>query len=222
MNNRKTKHNKIFLVILFVVIIICSIGIYGIKTAKANIIKEYETQIASNNLKINQITEIKNQLHITAELLRDEATLNNGLDSFLSQKWHDYNVLHNKLISENDVLKDKITMLKKEIENNKVFIGYFTISHYSIDSCGKTPSHPAYGITATGTRATPGRTIAVDPTIIPYGTNVIINGHTYIAEDTGGGIKGNKIDICVSSNSEAYKKGVLYKVPVYIIADVKQ
>ena len=99
MNNRKTKHNKIFLVILCVVIIICSIGIYGIKTAKANIIKEYETQIASNNLKINQITEIKNQLHITAELLRDEATLNNGLDSFLSQKWHDYNVLHSKLIN---------------------------------------------------------------------------------------------------------------------------
>ena len=72
--------------------------------------------------------------------------------------------------------------------------------------CGKSD-----GITATGTRATAGRTIAVDPRQIPYGTKVIIDGHTYIAEDCGGGIKGNRIDVFFSSHQEALRFGVQYK-----------
>ncbi len=73
----------------------------------------------------------------------------------------------------------------------------------SIRSCKKPPSHPAYGITKTGTRATVGRTIAVDPLVIPLRSKVYIsfpepyknlNG-IYYAEDTGSLIKGNKIDI---------------------------
>ena len=65
---------------------------------------------------------------------------------------------------------------------------------------------------------TPYRTIAVDPTVIPLGSEVEINGQIYIAEDTGSAIKGNKIDLCVRSHSEAYARGVLRNVPVYIVA----
>lgn len=68
--------------------------------------------------------------------------------------------------------------------------------------CGK-----ADGITATGTPATAGRTIAVDPSIIPYGTEVIINGNTYIAEDCGGAVKGNAIDIFFNTHEEALQYG---------------
>lgn len=68
--------------------------------------------------------------------------------------------------------------------------------------CGK-----SNGITASGTKATAGRTIAVDPKVIPYGTEVIIDGHTYIAEDTGGAIKGNKIDIFFDNHADAEKFG---------------
>lgn len=64
--------------------------------------------------------------------------------------------------------------------------------------------------TATGTRPTPGRTCAVDPRVIPYGSEVIINGHTYIAEDCGGAIKGNKIDIVFATHKEALDFGVQY------------
>ena len=71
--------------------------------------------------------------------------------------------------------------------------------------CGKTD-----GITASGTKATQGRTIAVDPRVIPYGTKVIINGNTYIAEDCGGAIKENRIDVYFNSHSEALKFGVQY------------
>ena len=71
--------------------------------------------------------------------------------------------------------------------------------------CGKTD-----GITATGTIATEGRTIAVDPNVIPYGTEVIINGHTYIAEDCGGAINGNSIDMYFDSHEAALQWGVRY------------
>ena len=69
--------------------------------------------------------------------------------------------------------------------------------------CGKTD-----GITATGTKAISGRTIAVDPNVIPYGTEIVIDGHTYIAEDCGGAIKGNRIDVYFDTHSEALQHGV--------------
>ncbi len=61
--------------------------------------------------------------------------------------------------------------------------------------------------TSTGTVATAGRTIAVDPSVIPYGSEVIINGHTYVAEDCGGAIKGNRIDIFFNTHEEAEQFG---------------
>ena len=64
--------------------------------------------------------------------------------------------------------------------------------------------------TATGTKPTPGRTVAVDPSVIPYFSNVIINGHTYIAEDCGGAVKGNRVDIVFATHQEALDFGVQY------------
>ena len=63
--------------------------------------------------------------------------------------------------------------------------------------------------TSTGTTPKFG-TIAVDPSVIPYGTKVYIPrfGQTFIAEDCGGGIKGNRIDIFMNSESECNSWGV--------------
>ena len=70
--------------------------------------------------------------------------------------------------------------------------------------CGKSD-----GITASGTIATPGRTVAVDTTNIPYGTTVEIDGFgTYVAEDCGGAIKGNRIDIFFADHEQAMNFGV--------------
>ena len=84
-------------------------------------------------------------------------------------------------------------------------LGEFVITHYC--ACGKC-TIDGDGITATGTKAAAGRTIAVDPEVIAYGTTVIIDGKTYIAEDCGGAIKGNRIDIFMDSHEEALKAGV--------------
>lgn len=84
------------------------------------------------------------------------------------------------------------------------------ITHYDVCErcCGKVD-----GITASGVRATPYSTVAVDPSVIPLGAVVLVdygdgNGLCrYRAEDTGGAIKGSRIDVCVSSHAEALQLG---------------
>ncbi|ASV67724.1 ubiquitin-like domain-containing protein [Cytobacillus sp. FSL W7-1323] len=67
------------------------------------------------------------------------------------------------------------------------------------------------GVTATGLdlKANPGaKVIAVDPSVIPLGTKVYVEGYGYaVASDTGSAIKGNKIDVFFSSKSDAYRWG---------------
>lgn len=77
--------------------------------------------------------------------------------------------------------------------------------------------------TATGTVPTAGRTVAVDPSVIPYGSEVIISGHsnTYIAEDCGGAIKGNRVDICFDTHQEALNFGIQYLEVSYVIKEDK-
>ena len=62
-------------------------------------------------------------------------------------------------------------------------------------------------------RAAPHETCAVDPEVIPLGSAVTVDYgdgelRHYRAEDIGGGVKGNRIDICVSSHEEALELGV--------------
>ena len=87
-------------------------------------------------------------------------------------------------------------------------LGTFKFTAYCPCSkcCGKSD-----GITKTGVKATQGRTIAVDPKVIPLGSIVIIDGHEYIAEDVGGSIKENRIDLFFDSHKEALDFGVQYK-----------
>lgn len=61
--------------------------------------------------------------------------------------------------------------------------------------------------TSTGATAHANHTIAVDPRVIPYGTRIMINGVVYTAEDRGGGVKGNHIDIFFDSHSQTLNHG---------------
>lgn len=84
-----------------------------------------------------------------------------------------------------------------------------TVTYYDccVACCGKDD-----GITYSGARAIPYETCAVDPDVIPLGSTVTVDYgdeelHRCLAEDIGGGVKGNRIDICVSSHQEAMEMG---------------
>lgn len=87
--------------------------------------------------------------------------------------------------------------------NTWEYLGKFKITFYWLSENGRS--------TSTGAIATEGRTIAVDPNVIPYGSEVLINGHVYIAEDCGGAVKGNVIDIFVED-----ERMEMYYTDVYV------
>ena len=103
---------------------------------------------------------------------------------------------------DTEAAAEKPTEARSVERQPKVIIVNATAYCSCVKCCGKSD-----GITATGTKATAGRTIAVDPAVIPYGTEVVINGHTYVAEDCGGAINGNDIDIYFESHDAALQFG---------------
>ena len=104
-------------------------------------------------------------------------------------------------------------------ENGK-YLGKFKITVYCAcrKCCGKyADNRPldengnpiVYG--AHGRVLVPQYSIATDPRVIPSGTKVIINGKVYRADDTGGAVKGNVIDVyCGTDHSEALKLASQY------------
>lgn len=135
---------------------------------------------------------------------------------------HEYNKLEAINLKLNNTIEEQtntIESLRSELETQKEekekiaqptkSLEQFKITAYC--ACKKCCGKWAGGNTASGTKPTAGRTIAVDTSIIPFGTKVIIDGHTYIAEDTGGAIKGKRIDIFFDSHQKALEWGVKYK-----------
>ena len=79
------------------------------------------------------------------------------------------------------------------------------------------------GITASGRRVTPYVSVAVDPSVIPLGSDVLVDYgdgeiHYYRADDTGGGVKGKHLDLAVGTHSEALQMGVK-NATVYWVAE---
>lgn len=144
----------------------------------------------------NSLNTIINEQKKTIEILENDKTDLTNQVSQLEEQIDNYNKQEKTISTTNTLTYRGITKRK------------FKISAYCHCSkcCGK-----SNGITATGTKVAANRTIAVDPRIIPLGSKVVIDGHTYIAEDTGGNIKGNRIDIYFSSHQEALNWGIKYK-----------
>lgn len=123
-----------------------------------------------------------------------------------------------------DVTEEKNSVAESEedmvvSETNKESLGEFKLTAYCSceKCCGKWAlNRPkdengkdiVYG--STGAILVAGTSIAVDPSVIPYGSQVEINGHTYTAHDTGGAIKGNRIDVYFDNHQDALNFGVQY------------
>lgn len=100
----------------------------------------------------------------------------------------------------------------------KVMTATLTAYTAGFESTGKTPSHPAYGITSSGAKVKENHTIAVDPDVIPMGSLVYIEGvGIRKAEDTGSAIKGARIDVYIPDLKTAQKFGVKKDVKVYVL-----
>lgn len=108
-----------------------------------------------------------------------------------------------------NVYTEEVTADAPVAENKGTYLGRFKITHY----CTCSVCNGGWGNnTAYAGEIIPGQTIAVDPNVIPPLSWVYIDGYGLRrAEDCGGAIQGNHIDMAVSSHDEAYRLGVVYK-----------
>ena len=118
------------------------------------------------------------------------------------------NIQYNKMLKQQTEKYTDLMISQQpdisEFPNRK--LGRFTLTWYSPKELGK--KVPSELRTSTGTIPKEGRTIAVDPKLIPYGSIVYIQDYGYfIAEDCGGDIKSNRIDIFTASHATAIQQG---------------
>ena len=128
-----------------------------------------------------------------------------------------------KIILSENVIKEpvnKIVQVQKNITTSRSGTTITTTGEAKIFkvtaycSCSKCCGKQT-GITASGTRATAGKTVAASSQY-SFGTKLLINGQVYTVEDRGGAIKGNKIDIYMDTHAQALSWGVKY-LPVQVV-----
>lgn len=124
-----------------------------------------------------------------------------------------------------EIKPEVLSFGQETFDNDKIYLGEFVLTAYCPceKCCGQ------YGVNrpmdengdlivygAYGQRLEAGASIATDPNVIGFNQAVYINGTIYKAHDTGGNIKGNKIDIYMTDHDEAVEFGVQY-ADVYLI-----
>lgn len=141
----------------------------------------------------------------------------NGLASVIKKEvYHGSEPVDTKFVEKKEITaaQDKIV----EVGPTNVINGMTYSKAISAKVTAYTPYDAGCtGITATGTKAGYG-TVAVDPKVIPLGSKVYIPGYgTAIAADTGGAIKGNRVDVCYATKAEAFGWGVR-TATVYVLS----
>ena len=114
----------------------------------------------------------------------------------------------NEKVTENKPVAEQATPVRQETKSEDKAEGNVinaTATAYTAKCVG------CSGITATGVdlNANPNaKVIAVDPSVIPLGSQVYVEGYGYaVAADTGGSIKGNKVDVHLPTKAEAINWG---------------
>ena len=112
-----------------------------------------------------------------------------------------------KVVAEGKAASSKVAAKTPSRSDSDKVVKEFTVSASAFTA----NCNGCSGVTATGInlKSNPDmKVIAVDSSVIKLGTKVHVEGYGYaIAGDTGGSIKGNKIDVFFSTKAEAYKWG---------------
>lgn len=157
-----------------------------------------------NNLK----TQNRKQQEIIKQFEREQSEMKEDLKE-IEVKINESEVrLRRRFTEEFRRIEEEIEQLKNKDNYIYSFDGVVTAYTAGYESTQKHKGHPLYGVTASGTKAKQGRTIAMDKRF-PFGTLVKIEGFdgVFVVEDHGGKIKGNKVDVYFDSVEEAIKFG---------------
>ena len=192
--NYKDDMTKVLLELAGVFLLVLGM-IIGYTLNKSDMSEHITNLEADRQLVYDQMLEYESELTTVKKYLSSEKEENEFLKS-------ENETMREELLSATNTIME----LKSE-EYELVYLGDYNITHYCVEKrahiCGT-----GAGITATGTQVTAGRTIAVDPRVIPYGSEVYIEGYGWrVAEDCGGAVKNKHIDVAVETHSKAISMG---------------
>ncbi|KYD29224.1 3D domain-containing protein [Parageobacillus toebii] len=146
---------------------------------------------------------------------------NEGRYVAIDKQWKHYEKRNEPKISSKKAINQPLR-LEEAIDWSKYPSTVVVATGYTagVESTGKTPDHPEYGITYSGVRVKRDlySTIAADLDIFPIGTILFIPGYGYgVVADKGGAIKGNRLDLYYDTVEDVYKYWGKKKVQVYIV-----
>lgn len=209
-----------------------------VKIEKESKVVDFETEIVKGREMKKGTTSVSVEGKNGENELVYEVTYHNGKQ--VGKKFIEENVITNpvnKVVKEGTKEEIKVEEVKevkkeeepkiieepvkeettKEVEQVKETSESSEVSNLGTHMVVESTSYCQGSVTATGTQARWG-VIAVDPNVIPFGTKVYIPqfDKVFIAEDTGGAIKGNKIDIFMENSDDAINWG-RRNIDIYIL-----
>ncbi len=117
----------------------------------------------------------------------------------------------------------KVSSGNHELTNSQKIYEVVATGYYAgVESTGKQPEHPEYGITYSGVKVRRGivSTIAADLNVFPIGTVLYIPGYGYgVVADIGGAVKGRVIDLYFPSLEEVFSQWGKRTVQVTVIEE---
>lgn len=198
----------------------------GIKLDEDDIVTPQKDELLTSDLEI-VVQRVDVKVEVVEEAVpfetveKDDSSLDEGTSKVVTegvegkdQVTYSVTYVDGKETSRKETARTTLIAAVDKVIANGTRINY-NGQTYSRKLVVKAYAYTGGGRTAMGTRARVGE-IAVDPSVIPLGTNVYIEGvGARRAEDTGGNIKGNTIDIYMNTESECRSWGVRY-VTIYI------
>lgn len=167
------------------------------------------------------ILDIKNVVANDVETVKQDNEQFNERTSYLEKKQLNMMNERKRYISSEQIegprsLEDVIDF--EQFPRKRVIATGYTAG---VESTGKSPGHPQYGITYSGVNVTRDlySTIAADLSVFPLGTILYIPDYGYgVVADKGGAIKGNKIDLYYPTVDDVYSQWGKREIDVYVIS----
>lgn len=185
---------------------------------------QYTTKEEVTNVEL-RIAELENEYNTCEENLGKAHNLANsardlGLsedDEIIKRAQGIYADNENKKVAiQNELEELRARRIELDSKKKLEYIGDFRLTGYC--SCRKCCG-PYGGTTKSGAKPQEGVTIAADTRVLPLGTRVYIEGvGERVVQDIGGAVKGNKIDVYVSSHSACYRPEINTTSKVYIVS----
>ncbi|MET3322009.1 UNVERIFIED_ORG: uncharacterized protein YabE (DUF348 family) [Peribacillus simplex] len=196
------------------------------------LVEKVEAKNTVNVIRIEKVTDVVEEPVDFAVITKKDDSLSKGKenivkegkDGLISKKYEvikeNGKEVKRKLLSEKVVNKkqDKVITVGTKTTVAQASRGASNVNSTSgkeiyVSSTAYTAScKGCSGVTSTGVdlKSNPdAKIIAVDPSVIPMGSKVYVEGYGYaVAADKGGAIKGNRIDVFFSSKNDAYRWGV--------------